>query len=199
MDVGTKAEFEQLAQKAKGCRECQLWENRTNVVFGEGEIDSRVMLIGEAPGRREDAQGRPFVGRAGQLLDEVLHSAGINRPEMYITNIVKCRPPQNRNPHAREISTCTQLYLNEQLIFMQPRILVTMGNFATTYILEKYGQRVDSISKIHGQVLQLSSLSHSFLVIPVYHPAAAIYNPELKDSLEHDFTLIKKQIISHIK
>ncbi len=169
------------------CRKCSLHESRKNAVPGDGDANADIMLIGEAPGRSEDMQGKPFVGAAGKILDECLESMGIARDEVYITNILKCRPPGNRNPEKDEIVKCTP-YLDEQIMRISPNMIITLGNFSTRYILEKYGiKAAGSISKLHGKVFKMNSLSGMVRIIPMYHPAAAAYNPGLKDVILEDF------------
>ena len=147
------------------------------------------MLIGEAPGYHEDVQGRPFVGKAGKLLDELLLSIGIKREEVYIANILKCRPPENRNPFNSEIAACTP-YLDKQIQLIKPKIIGTLGNFATSYVLEQFGFQAESIGKIHGKTFSVKNLIFEAKIIPLYHPAAAVYNPNMKPILMEDFKLI---------
>jgi DNA polymerase len=148
------------------------------------------MFIGEAPGFNEDKQGRPFVGRAGRILDELLASIGLKREDVYIANILKCRPPNNRNPERDEIKACTE-YLNKQIEIIQPSVLVPLGNFASQYLFERYGFPTDTISKIHGKVFQKSTLYGCLYIIPMYHPAVATYNPTKKTVLLEDFNRLQ--------
>ena len=130
--------WKQLEDAVANCRKCSLWKTRSNPVVGGGSKDAKVMFIGEAPGYWEDVKGRPFVGRAGRVLDELLESINLSREEVYITNILKCRPPNNRNPLQSEIEACTP-YLDRQIELMNPEIIATLGNFALSYISEKFG------------------------------------------------------------
>ena len=160
------------------CRRGALCEGRTNVVPGFGNPAARVMLVGEAPGKNEDLQGRPFVGAAGHYLTDLLALAGLSRDEVFIANVLKCRPPSNRDPHPDEIATCTP-YLRDQVRAIGPEFLVTMGNFSTKFILKT--ER--GITRLHGQV----TMAGRFKVFPVYHPAAALYDPTKQVAIEADF------------
>jgi DNA polymerase len=146
------------------------------------------MFIGEAPGFHEDQQGRPFVGRAGKILDDLLCFIGLSRDQVYIANILKCRPPGNRNPKSSEIDACTG-YLDTQIECIDPKVLVPLGNFACQYIFHKYSIPLESISKIHGKVFRMNTLSGLVIIIPMYHPAVATYNPTkitvLREDIKH--------------
>lgn len=191
MDTTAKREIIHIKQQVESCKKCPLYKTRLNPVSGEGQVSAKVMLIGEAPGKNEDIKGRPFVGRAGKLLDELIRSIGRKRKEFFITNIVKCRPPKNRNPIKSEIKTCTH-YLDKQIEFIKPQIIVPLGNFATSYILKKFSISEGKIGIIHGKIYQMKNKSIDSNIIPMYHPAAAIYNPNLKDKLKKDFKAIRK-------
>jgi len=167
------------------CHRCPLSEARTRIVFGSGDAAARVMLIGEAPGRSEDLTGVPFVGAAGKFLDELLSTAGLSRDEVFVANVVKCRPPGNRNPAPCEIETCAP-FLREQVRVIDPEFIVTLGNFATRVVL-----RTDAgITSLHGTVHQTGR----FKVLPVYHPAAAIYDRSKREPLLADFALLGRLI-----
>ncbi|GEM87798.1 uracil-DNA glycosylase [Meiothermus granaticius] len=161
--------LELLAAQAQTCTACPLASTRTRVVFGEGHPDAKLMIIGEGPGEEEDKTGRPFVGRAGQLLDRILEAAGIARESVYITNIVKCRPPGNRVPAPDEAKTCTSLWLNKQLELIRPQIIVPLGATACELFL---GEKV-AITKIRGQWLEWQGIK----VMPMLHPAYLLRNP----------------------
>ena len=181
----------QIRKEIQNCRKCSLWKKRKNPVIGEGNVNAKVMFIGEAPGDKEDLLSKPFVGKAGKLLDELLQYVEFKRSEVYITNILKCRPPKNRNPKSAEISACTS-YLDRQIENIQPKIIATLGNFATSYILKKYQFKVEKIGKTHGKIYPLKSVTFDCKIIPLYHPAAAVYNPKSKSILMKDFKSIKK-------
>ena len=167
------------------CRRCQLCETRNSIVFGVGNADADVMFIGEAPGRQEDLGAEPFIGAAGQYLNELLALAGLTRSEIYIANVLKCRPPENRDPLPHEIEACS-VFLREQVRAIAPHIIVTLGNFATRFIL-----RTDrGITGLRGQV----HITGAFSVLPIFHPAAAIYDRNKRNDMENDFRLLKRLI-----
>ena len=183
----------ELYEKVKECKKCQLWKTRTNVVFGSGSPDSKIILVGEAPGYWEDQKGKPFVGAAGKFLDELLTIAELKREQVYIANILKCRPPRNRSPRTEEIKACTP-FLDEQIEIIKPKIICTLGNFATSYILEKFGFKPQPIGKIHGKVFQVSNLLFQLKIIPLYHPAAGLYRAYMKDTLRKGWEIVKKEL-----
>lgn len=169
----------ELEAEAKACRKCaQLAAGRTNVVFGVGDAHSEVMFVGEAPGFYEDKQGIPFVGSAGKLLTQLLRSIGLERDSVYITNILKCRPPGNRNPSPEEILNCRG-YLQRQIELIRPRIICTLGNFATQTVTG----RPLSITRVRGKLLHVGDM----VVFPLLHPAAALHKPPMREPLEEDF------------
>jgi len=174
------------------CRKCNLWRERKNPVVGGGSWEAKIMFVGEAPGANEDEKGTPFCGAAGKILDELLNTIGIKREEIYITNILKCRPPQNRNPKEEEITACSP-YLDRQIEIIKPEIICCLGNFSTFYIMKKFGlkDKIQGISKIHGKVFEIRSLFDSIKIIPLYHPAVATYNVNMKPLLEKDFGVLK--------
>lgn len=175
--------------KALNCKECDLYKTRNNPVFGEGILDSDIFFIGEAPGKNEDFSGKPFVGRAGKILDELLDNIGLKRDEVYISNIVKCRPPKNRNPSKIEITTCS-FFIDNQINIIRPKVIVPLGRIAISYIFDKYDLKFEKINKIHGKTYSINNLK----IIPIYHPAAIIYNNKLKDAIKEDFKIIKENI-----
>lgn len=167
----------QIEKNIHDCKKCVLWKGTTNPVPGEGNPDSEVVFIGEGPGFNEDKQGRPFVGQAGKLLDKLLMSIGISRGEVFIANVIKHRPPENRDPLPSEILAC-KYWLDQQMEIIKPRIVVTLGR----YSMARYMQNV-KISEVHGQPIKIKSL----VVIPMYHPAAALRRRSVLDSIEKDF------------
>jgi len=180
-------QIEELTEEVKNCRRCTLWKTRKNPVLGSGDPKADIMLIGEAPGRNEDMKGKPFVGEAGKILDQLLSSIDLRREKVYITNILKCRPPGNRNPSREEIEACTP-FLDRQIEFVNPWIIVTLGNFATRYILEKFNIKAESIGRIHGRIFNLKA--KNLKIVPMYHPASALYNPRIKGIMIDDFRVI---------
>ena len=175
--------LEDLRLHIGDCHRCPLGLTRTKLVFGVGDPHARVMFVGEAPGRNEDLQGEPFVGAAGQLLNELLAHAGLKREEVFIANVLKCRPPGNRDPEQLEIETCTP-FLREQIRLIGPDILVTLGNFATKFVL----RTETGITRLHGTTQQAGR----FTVLPMYHPAAALYDGSKRDELFTDFARIRE-------
>ncbi|MDO4854481.1 MAG: uracil-DNA glycosylase [Coriobacteriia bacterium] len=180
-----KLELAEIRAELEGCRKCSLCEGRTNIVFGEGDPHARVMIIGEAPGKKEDELGRPFVGASGKFLNELLEHAGLKREEVFIANVLKCRPPSNRNPQAAEIEACSP-YLRQQTRSIDPDLIVTMGNFATQFIL----RTGVGITRLRGTWQRAGK----FTVMPIFHPAAAIYDRSKRDVLFSDFELIGKYV-----
>ena len=172
-----------LAETAKECRKCQLAETRLNFVFGEGNPSAELVVIGEAPGAEEDASGRPFVGRSGQLLDKILHAAGFARQEVYICNILKCRPPGNRNPLQDEIKNCMP-WLLEQLQIVKPKVILILGKVAANTIFENQL----SLGSMRGKVTKWKEYD-CFIT---YHPAALLRNPDWKRGCWEDIQLMMR-------
>ncbi len=186
--------LDEIAQRIATCRKCPLWESRTNTVPGEGDPCRGVVFIGEAPGRNEDLKGRPFVGVAGRLLTEMLEKRGLSRAEVFITNIVKCRPPGNRDPRPNEIAACMP-YLDEQLSAIKPRLVVMLGRHSARHVLERYlNKKPGPIMSIRGRVYRGKAPWGEAVFFPTLHPAAALYNPKLRDLLEKDFDEIARLI-----
>lgn len=187
--------MEKIASEVKVCVKCPLWQGRRNAVSGEGNIDAAVMFVGEAPGYFEDVKGVPFVGAAGKVLDELLKMIKLSRGNVFITNIVKCRPPENRGPRQLEVATCTSLYLARQMVLIQPKIIVALGRHSTAYIFSKAGlEKVENITELHGKVFKINLLGFSVSVIPMYHPASVLHNPRYRDKLEEDFRLLRSEL-----
>ena len=163
------------------CQKCPLAKGRKNAVPGEGPSSVDVMFIGEGPGYHENQQGKPFVGQAGMFLDELLASADLKREEVFITNVVKCRPPDNRDPMPEELAACAH-YLDEQIELLDPKVIVTLGRFSMAKFIEN-----GKISQIHGKAHQVGKR----LIVTMYHPAAALHQPALKPALLEDFTKLR--------
>ena len=174
--------LEQLQQEASGCTRCRLAEGRTQVVFGVGNPDAELMFVGEAPGFHEDRQGYPFVGQAGKLLDKLLAGIGLTRADVYIANVLKCRPPGNRDPLPEEIQAC-EGHLFRQIELIQPKLVATLGNFATKLLS---GKQL-GITRVHGQEQEVTLGGRRVTLYPLYHPAAALYTPRMLEVLEEDF------------
>jgi uracil-DNA glycosylase len=172
-------ELAELGQAASGCTRCRLAETRTQVVFGTGNPDAELMLVGEAPGANEDLQGEPFVGRSGQLLNRMLETVGLTRDEVYVANSVKCRPPDNRDPKRDEIAACSG-YLAEQVRLVDPKVVLTLGNFAAKTLL----QTKTGITSLRGQTYEFQGRT----LVPTFHPAAALrFGRAQMQGLEDDF------------
>lgn len=169
--------------------------NNAFPVIGEGSHDANIMFIGEAPGKNEAETGRPFCGRSGAMLDELLASIKVDREKVYITNIVKDRPPKNRDPKPEEIELYAP-FLDRQIDIIQPKVIATLGRYAMNYIMERYGleSELRPISENHGKVFDVTMSFGTIKMIPLYHPAVAIYNRTTKDVLEEDFQILKKFI-----
>ena len=175
MTIAEKAD--DLYQRIRGCELCALSRTRTMAVPGEGPLDAEIMFIGEAPGQNEDRQGRPFVGAAGQFLGELLGAAGLTREQVYICNVLKCRPPQNRDPMPSEIDACRD-YLDEQIDLIDPLVIVTLGRYSMAKFFPN-----QAISRIHGQPRATAGQFY----VPMYHPAAALHQQSLRDVMLADF------------
>lgn len=180
MTSATVPELEKLYQEIANCHRCNLAQYRTRVVPGEGAVDAEIMFIGEAPGWHEDHTGRPFVGPAGQLLDELLASIGLKREEVYIANIAKCRPPNNRDPLPQEVGACRP-FLEQQMRLIGPRLVVALGRHSTALFFPG-----KSISRAHGS----SEIRDGVMYYAMYHPAAALHQQRLRQALQDDIKRI---------
>jgi DNA polymerase len=180
-----REELVALFSEVKGCTKCPLHETRTKAVFGAGNADAGLMFVGEAPGAEEDRQGLPFVGRAGQLLNQMLEEIGLSREEVFIANVLKSRPPGNRDPQPLEIETCKP-YLFEQIRLIEPTVICTLGNFATKLL----SGNPTGITRVHGtpQVHELGG--RMVFLLPLFHPAAALRTPAVKETLRSDFAAL---------
>lgn len=180
-----RAKLVDLYEEVQACTKCPLHETRTQAVFGAGDADAEVMFVGEAPGAEEDRQGLPFVGRAGQLLNQMLATIGLAREDVFIANVLKSRPPGNRDPQPGEIEACRP-YLFEQVRLIEPRVVCTLGNFATKLL----SGNPAGITRVRGtaQVHELGG--RTVFLLPLFHPAAALRTPAVKETLEADFALL---------
>jgi uracil-DNA glycosylase len=176
--VSDEQELEKLAKQIVVCTKCELHRSRKKAVPGEGPTHTEIMFVGEGPGARENEQGRPFVGASGKFLDQLLEQAGVTRADVWITNVVKCRPPGNRDPLPDEIETCTSNYLQHQIKIVNPSIIVTLGRFSMGLFFK--GAK---ITQIHGQMRKVGDQ----FVIAMYHPAAALHQISLKPAIMADF------------
>lgn len=177
-----KVELESIAQTVRSCTACGLHKGRKFAVPGEGSASAQILFIGEGPGKNEDETGRPFVGAAGKLLEELLASIGMTRENVFIANVVKCRPPDNRDPFPEEIATCTSLFLFNQIRIIKPTLIATLGRHSMHRFLPEDFQ----ISRVHGKPYRRNKQVY----LPLYHPAAALYHNPLKETLFADFRKI---------
>lgn len=177
--------IDEMAEVIRGCQKCPLHASRHIAVPGEGKVNAKVMIIGEAPGREEDETGHPFVGAAGRFLDSVLEGSGIKRDDLFITNMVKCRPPQNRTPRKLEVDTCASNYLFEQIELINPKLIVLLGAVAAKKMLG-----VATISSARGRVIEKDG--RKYLV--GYHPAVRFYREDLAEKVREDFALLRKTL-----
>ncbi len=180
------SEYDQLVQEVASCTLCALSQTRTQAVPGDGSISADLMFVGEGPGYHEDQQGKPFVGPAGQLLDKLLASIGLGRQDVYIANMVKCRPPGNRDPLPGEIQAC-QPYLDRQMQIISPKVVVTLGRFSFSKFFPG-----EAISKARGKPRTWNGRT----IFPMYHPAAALHNPSLLPAIEADFQKLRSLVDS---
>lgn len=191
-----------VVAEIRNCKKCRLYRSAHNAVPGEGSLDSSLMLIGEAPGRQEDLMGKPFVGRAGNVLNEMLGNIGMRREDVFITNIVKHRPEGNRDPLEDEIRTCSP-YLDIQIKTIKPKLIVTLGNHSTKYIFSRLHKNIKGITSVRGKILDTNLFNLPIKIMPTYHPAAILYNANYRDELEKDFKkigdIIGPYVIGHNK
>lgn len=195
MDIRTE-QMKKIRDEVINLKNSPLYEERIKKnnypVIGEGNHYAKIMFIGEAPGRNEAVTGRPFCGAAGKILDELLNSAGIKREDVYITNIVKDRPPLNRDPLPEEINAYGP-FLDRQIEIIQPAVIATLGRYSMNYIMKKFDleRELDVISKMHGRVFDAKTASGHVKIVPLYHPAVAVYNANTKSVLKTDFAILK--------
>ncbi len=185
--------MEELEQEIRNCKKCSLYKNANKAVPGSGDYSAEIMFVGEAPGKNEDKEGKPFVGRAGKILDELLENIGLERKEVFISNIVKHRPPENRDPTNKEIKACVP-YLDKQIDKIKPKVLAPLGRFAMEYILSKYEISYGKISEDHGTTHKVNTLFGTMEIIPLYHPAVVLYQRSMKEKLDKDFEKLKNVI-----
>ena len=183
--VARAAALREYAEQTATCTKCALAKGRTQVVFGSGNPNAELMFVGEAPGFHEDQQGVPFVGQAGKLLDRLLEGIGLTRPDVFVVNVLKCRPPGNRDPMPDEIAAC-EPHLFRQIELIEPTVVATLGNFATKLLSGKPA----GITRVHGHEQEVTLGARRVLLYPIYHPAAALYTPSMLAVLEEDFARI---------
>lgn len=194
-------ELKKIKEEVINCRKCSLYKSRHLPVIGEGNHQAKIIFCGEAPGVQENKTGRPFCGAAGKVLDELLASVAIKREDVYVTNLLKDRPPANRDPQKEEIESCVP-YLERQIEIIKPEVICPLGRFAMEFLMEKFGlkDKIEPISKIHGKIFETQTLfqigtvpiKKGLSLIPLYHPAVATYNPNMKETLKKDFKVLEK-------
>jgi uracil-DNA glycosylase len=187
--VAAATELYAYGEEVAACTRCALAGGRTQVVFGSGDPGADLMFVGEAPGFHEDKQGVPFVGAAGKLLDQLLAGIGLTRADVYVANVLKCRPPGNRDPMPDEIEAC-EAHLWKQIELIEPRVVATLGNFATKLL----SGRPTGITRVHGQEQETTLGGRRVLLYPLYHPAAALYTPRMLEVLKSDFARVPELI-----
>jgi len=188
-------QLEKIKQKVLACKKCSLYKDRIYPVIGEGNHQAKIMFVGEAPGSSESKTGHPFCGSSGKILDQLLNSIDVKREDIYITNLLKDRPPNNRDPKIEEIKACYP-YLKEQIKIIKPKIISPLGRHSMQFLMQKFGleKEIQLISKIHGQVFQSNQLFKGIKIIPLYHPAVAVYNINMKSILIKDFQILKNNL-----
>lgn len=190
----SKKKLDTIATEILVCPKCGLAKTRKNAVPGEGNPESHVMFIGEAPGYLEDVKGRPFVGDAGKFLDTLISEIGFSRDDIFICNILKCRPPGNRKPLQKEIEACTP-YLDRQITLIRPAFIVTLGNYSTAYIFSKANLPFNGITQTRGKFFGMSVFGIQVTVFPTFHPAAALYSEKYREQIVKDFQLLRNELI----
>jgi len=185
--------MESLSTEINNCKKCDLWKIRSKPLVGDGSINAEILVIGESPGYYEDLQGRAFVGEAGKILDKLLNLIKLERKDIYITNVLKCHPPRNHNPNRHEIDSCIP-YLYRQIDIIKPRIILSLGKFASKEIFDKFNLEFSRISELHGKIYEAETSFGTVKIIPLYHPAVACYHNEMLDVLKEDFMKLKSII-----
>lgn len=181
--------LEDIIKEILNCKKCPLHLTKTKYVPGAGDKNSKIVFVGEAPGREEDLKGEPFVGSAGKLLTEMLSSIGLAREDVYICNVLKCRPPNNRDPLPEEVRICGE-FLNRQLNVLKPEIIVCLGRHSASFIFDLFKLPFTSISRVSGKVFEGEKWDKKVKILPLYHPAAVLYRPQLREDYERQFRLI---------
>ena len=184
--------MKEIKDEVVACQQCPLYKNRNMPVVGEGSHEAKIMFVGEGPGANEDKTGQPVCGAAGRILDQLLAHINLPREKVYITNIIKCRPPGNRDPESEEIRACAP-YLERQIEIIRPEVICPLGRHAMHFLLGKYGlETKESISALHGREINVSGLFGKITIVPLYHPAVATYRATMIDVLKNDFKVLEK-------
>lgn len=194
MDVERKENMDRLVGEVEVCKKCRLCRYAKRAVPGEGRLEASLMLVGEGPGANEDIQGRPFVGAAGEFLEEVLDGIGVSREDIYITNIVKHHPPKNRLPRRDEVEACTP-YLQRQIRLVKPKVIASLGNCSTSFLLSQLGEEYGRLGEVRGKIFSGRLFEVDAEVVPTFHPAAVLYTRTRIESIREDFRLIKARLL----
>ncbi|MCS7122303.1 MAG: type-4 uracil-DNA glycosylase [Archaeoglobaceae archaeon] len=184
--------LEDIEKEIRSCKRCELHKTKKNYVPGSGNPKAKIVFVGEAPGREEDLKGEPFVGAAGKFLNDVLSKVGIKREDVFICNVLKCRPPNNRDPSPEEVAVCGN-YLIRQLEVIKPDMIVCLGRISANYLFDHFKLAFTKISSVQGKVFEVDSWNKKIKIVPVYHPAAVLYKPNLKDEYEKTFQKLFSQ------
>lgn len=184
--------MKKIRDEVIACQQCLLYQTRILPVIGQGSHNAKIIFVGEAPGANENRTGRPFCGASGKILDGLLEFIGLNRQDVYICNLLKCRPPSNRDPMPDEINACSS-YLERQIEIIKPKVICPLGRYSMYFLMKKFGieNEMQSISQIHGQIFKSREGFHGLAVIPFYHPAVAIYNQNMLPVSKKDFLILK--------
>jgi len=185
-------EMKKIRDEIIACKECPLYQSRILPVVGQGNHKAEVIFVGEAPGANEDRTGYPFCGNSGKVLDGLLEFIGLSRQDVYICNLLKCRPPSNRDPKPDEITACSS-YLERQIEIIRPKIICSLGRYSMYFLMKKFGleDKIQPISRIHGQIFEAQDRFHDLMFIPFYHPAVVVYNQNMLAVLKKDFLALK--------
>lgn len=178
--------MDELGIEIANCKKCELWRTRNKPLVGDGPVDAEILVIGESPGYYEDLKGRAFIGEAGRILDQLLDLVNLKRGDIFITNVLKCHPPKNHSPSRHEIDSCIG-YLHGQIDIIEPKIIITLGKYASREIFTKFNLNFSSISALHGRIFETETEFGGSKIIPFYHPAVACYHGEMMDILKEDF------------
>lgn len=182
-----------LSSDINNCEKCSLYKTRNKPLIGGGPIDVNIMIVGESPGYYEDLKNKAFVGEAGKILDKLLSLIQLGRDKVYITNILKCHPPKDQNPSRHEIDSCIE-YLHKQIDIIEPKIIVTLGKFASREVFTRFNLEFSRISELHGKMFTVKTLFSEIKIIPLYHPAVACYHKEMFNVLKKDFMNLKQAV-----
>ena len=185
-----KENMEKIEEEVRNCRKCELWKTRDKPLVGDGSVNAEILVVGESPGYYEDLEGRAFVGEAGKILDQLLSLINLKRGEIYITNILKCHPPKNHNPSRHEIDSCIE-YLYRQVDIIKPKVIITLGKYASKEIFAKFNLEFSRISELHGKVFEVETNFGNVKIIPLYHPAVACYHNDMLNVLKEDFSKLR--------